>query len=253
MQETDYQQDFKALDRSLRIQKIIDTAVELFHKKGYRSTTLDDVSKELGITKAALYHYVSSKENLLSIIYIQALENIFKNTDKISGMKLPPDEKLKLIIRNHIKDIIIQSLSMLSVFFSEENQLPEKDFREIQEEKKKYNRILEKIIQEGISQGLFRKADPRLQAYGILGMCNWVYKWYKPGGAFYSPDQIAENFIDLLERGYLRDDSEINGRDLARPEITEKKPGLIERDGLQKLRTQCMALIELIDEINKHE
>ena len=108
---------FRGLDKSLRIQKITDTAAELFHKKGYRSTTLDDVSKELGITKAALYHYVSSKEKLLSRIYIQALENIFRNTYKIAGKELPPDVRLRLIIQNHIKGIIIQSISMFSVFF----------------------------------------------------------------------------------------------------------------------------------------
>ena len=253
MQEIGDQQDFRALDRSLRIQKIIDTAVDLFHKKGYRATTLDDVAKELGVTKAALYHYVSSKENLLSIIYIQALENIFRNTDKISGMDLPPNEKLRLIIRNHVKDIIIQSLSMLSVFFSEENQLPEKDFRKIQEEKKKYNRILEKIIEEGISQGLFRKADPRLQAYGILGMCNWVYKWYKPGNAFYGPDQIAEHFISLLERGYLEDNRERGILHSEPLEQDDKNASAgVKRESLQVLRGQCKALIELIDEMDNN-
>jgi len=129
--------DFKGLDKSLRIQKITDTAAELFHRKGYRSTTLDDVSKELVITKAALYHYVSSKEKLLSRIYIQALENIFRNTDKIAGKELPPDVRLRLIIQNHVKGIIIQSISMFSVFFTEENQLPEKEFRKIRREKRK--------------------------------------------------------------------------------------------------------------------
>lgn len=252
MQELDNQQNFKALDKSLKIQKVIDTAIELFHKKGYRVTTLDDVSRELGVTKAALYHYVSSKENLLSIIYIQALENIFKNTNKIFGMDLPPDKKLRLIIHNHIKGIIIKSLSMFSVFFTEENQLPEKDFRKIQEEKKKYNQIVEKIIEEGISQGLFKNTDPKLQVYSIMGMCNWVYKWYKPGHT-YGPDQIVDHFIRLLEAGYLRGNREED--DLAsKPfELGDKKTKpSVEKVTLQKLRDQCQALIDLIDEMDNN-
>ncbi|MEJ2717565.1 MAG: helix-turn-helix domain containing protein [Deltaproteobacteria bacterium] len=44
------QTDFKSLDRSLRKQRIIDTAVTIFHEKGYRSATLDDVAKEQGLT-----------------------------------------------------------------------------------------------------------------------------------------------------------------------------------------------------------
>ena len=114
--------DFRSLDKSLKIRKIIDTAAELFHKRGYRATTLDDVAKELGLTHAALYHYVSSKEELLSEIYIQTLDRIFKNSIMISEMDISPDEKLRLIIKEHIQGIIIKSLPMISVFFAEENQ-----------------------------------------------------------------------------------------------------------------------------------
>ena len=242
---------FRGLDKSLRIQKITDTAAELFHRKGYRSTTLDDVSKELGITKAALYHYVSSKEKLLSRIYIQALENIFRNTDKIAGKDLPPDVRLRLIIQNHVKGIIIQSISMFSVFFTEENQLPEKEFRKIRREKKKYTRIVEEIIEEGISQGLFRKSDPRLQAFALIGMCNWVYKWYKPGPDSYTPEQIADYFVGLLERGYLKGDMK------GMPDAPKSQKGGAEKprskkEDYQRLRVKSQELSKLIDEMEKH-
>ena len=197
------QNEFRSLDKSLRIQKIIDAAVILFHHKGYRSATLDDVSKKLGITKAALYHYVSSKEHLLSIIYIQALENIFKNTTKICEMDILPDKKMKFLVQNHIKNIIINSISLLSVFFSEENQLSEKDFDKINKGKKKYDKLIENTIEQGISMGLFKKTNPKLTTFGILGMCNWIYKWYKPEHTIYTADEIAENFINLIETGYL--------------------------------------------------
>ena len=242
--------NFRGLDKSLRIQKIIDTATEIFHKKGYRSTTLDDVSKELGITKAAIYHYVSSKEKLLSIIYIQALENIFKNTYKIAGRNLPPDMRLKLIIHNHIKSIIIGSISMFSVFFTEENQLPEKEFRKIQQEKRKYNQIVEKIIEEGISQGLFKKIDPKLQAFAIIGMCNWVYKWYKPGHNPFTPNQIADYFVSLLERGYLKSYKQEMPNVSQSPREREGKSGSKKED-CERLRTNCAELSKIIDEMEK--
>jgi len=246
--------DFKGLDKSVRLKKIIKTATELFHRKGYRSTTLEDVATELGITKAALYHYVSSKENLLSIIYIQALENIFRNVDKILGMDLPPDEKLKMIIRNHIKEIIIPSLPMYAVFFSEENQLPESDFKKIQEEKKKYTKILEQIIGEGISQGLFRATDARLLAFAIIGMCNWVYKWYKVGNSNYSPDQIVEHFMTLLERGYLQDDGEERTAQPTNQKVARKKRKSPSRnETYKKLKVQCERLMELVERLEEGE
>ena len=242
---------FRGLDKSLRIQKITATAAGLFHRKGYRSTTLDDVSKELGITKAALYHYVSSKEKLLSRIYIQALENIFRNTDKIAGKDLPPDVRLRLIIQNHIKGIVIQSISMFSVFFTEENQLPEKEFRKIRREKRKYTQIVEGIIEEGISQGLFKKTDPKLQAFAIIGMCNWVYKWYKPGHNPFTPDQIADHFVSLLERGYLKGNTQ-EMPNIRTPETAVEREPETKKEQYKKLKDQCMSLIKLIDEIEEN-
>jgi len=244
------QPEFKGLDKSLRKQKIIDTAATLFHRKGFASTTLDDVSKELGISKAALYHYVGSKDELLSIIYTQAFDHVFKDTYEISGMALPPDEKLRLIIRNHIKNIIIKDLSMFSVYFSEESQLPEKDFKKIREEKKKYTRIVEKIIKEGISEGQFKSVDPVLDAYAILGMCNWIYKWYSPKTTNYTPEQIADHFIALLEGGYLkshrhREDSHAKAPAMARKSATKTPP----KKALNQVKEQCRLLIDLIDEV----
>ncbi len=195
--------DFKGLDRSVRLQKIIASAAELFHKKGFKSATLNALAKELGLSKTALYHYVSSKEHLLSMVYGQAFEKIFERIHEISAMEVPPDEKLSLILRDHIKNITIENAALFSVFFAEENQLPKKDFQKIREEKRKYSKIIEDIIKDGIDKGIFRPTDPRLQSNAILGMCNWVYKWYRPDRAAYSPDQVADHFIALLEAGYL--------------------------------------------------
>lgn len=227
---------FKGLDKSVRLQRIIDTAAILFHKKGYHSTTIDDVARELGLTKAALYHYVARKEELLSIIYTQAFETIFKDTNNISKMDLSPDEKLRRIIINHITNIIIKGLSMFSVFFSEETQLTPKAFRKIRAEKVKYTDIIEKIIAQGISQGLFCNVDPKLQAYAILGMCNWVYKWYKPGHSPYNPDQIANHFVNLLERGYMARD-------------TKDSFIGVDKKSYQKLNGQCRDLSKTLDQI----
>jgi len=246
------QYPFKTLDKSVRKQKIIDVAADLFQKKGYSSTTLDDVAKVLWISKAALYHYVSSKDELLSTIYTQAFNNIFMDTNKISSMDLPPDEKLRLILENHIKNIIIKSLPMFSVFFSEETQLPVKDYQKIREEKRKYNRIVEEIIGEGISKGIFKKVDAKLQAHAILGMCNWIYKWYKPNPKMHTPEQIANHFIFLLETGYLKNKVLDGERDSEVPQRANKKGKTeVKKQTLDKLKRQCMDLIELIEEVMK--
>ncbi|UCD79926.1 MAG: TetR family transcriptional regulator [Desulfobacterales bacterium] len=218
--------EFKNQDKSLRKKMIINAAIKVFHQKGYRSATLDDVANELGLTRPALYHYVSSKENLLSLIYLKALERFFAIIYEITGMDLSPPEKLRVFVRRHLHNIVIENLAMFTVFFSEENQLPEEDFQKIRTEKRKFTRVVEKIIEEGIAQGYFREVNVRLQANAIIGMCNWLFRWYKPGKSSFTPDEIAAQFIDLLENGLCRP----NGSHVKSVE-TEKQP-------IEKVRRQ---------------
>lgn len=194
---------FKELDRGKREQQIIDVATELFHQEGYRATTLDHVASKLGISKAALYHYVSSKEDLLSRIYLQALESFFASAYEIGRSEQPPREKLRSFIRNHIENIIVKNLAMFGVFFSEEHNLPPKDRKKIRREKRKYTKVVEDILAEGMAQGDFASGDPRLTAFAIIGMCSWLYKWYQPGKGRKDAEAIGDMFIALLEDGML--------------------------------------------------
>jgi len=244
--------DFKSLDKNLRRQMVIDTAIHIFHLKGYRSATLDDVAHELGLSKPALYHYVSSKEELLSLIYIQALENFFAKAYEIGEMDLPPREKLRFFIRNHIQNIIIRNLPMFAVFFSEENQLPEKQFRKIREEKRKYSEVVEKIIAEGIREGSFRAVDPKLQAFALIGMCNWLYKRYNRDSQGYTPEEIADHFIDFLEYGYLRPTSGPGQVQKSDDEDNPAKKMEKKRRVLEELKEKNAEMSNLLTELDKY-
>ncbi len=196
--------EFKELDKSLRKQKIVDTAADLFHKQGYRATTIDNIANQLGVTKGAVYNYVNCKEEILFIIYKNVLQRAFEDINRIRTTDLPPDEKLRMIIKNQI-NIIINNLSLMFVFFTEETQLPKEYYQIVRAKKKEYDQIIQKIIEEGISLGIFEEVDPQLLSYAINGICNWIYKWYHPKVP-YSSDKIADEFIKIIERSYLRSD-----------------------------------------------
>lgn len=244
------QADFKGLDRSIRMQKIVEAATGLFHRKGFNTATLDEVAQELGLSKAALYNYIPSKGQLLSMIYSQAFEKIFHRIYEISASKVSPEEKLRQIIRDHICNIITNNIAMFSVFFAEENQLPSKDFQKIREEKKKYTRLVIKIIDEGIEQGVFKPADSRLQAYAIIGMCNWLYKWYRPHQEVFSPAEIADHFIALLETGYLANpERQTDSLPSASPQgKTDSEAG---KQTYRELKVLCDQLSSLVDRLGQ--
>ena len=47
-------------------QEILETATRLFAEKGLENVNVEDVVKELGVTRGAFYHYFKSREELIS-------------------------------------------------------------------------------------------------------------------------------------------------------------------------------------------
>ncbi len=89
------------------------------------------------------------------------------------------------------------------VFYREQLHLNGPFSREITQRKKDYERLIEEIVAEGIGTGVFKpEIDPKIATFGILGMCNWLSQWYKPGGA-YTQAQIAAFFTRMVEGGLL--------------------------------------------------
>ncbi|MCL6640457.1 MAG: TetR/AcrR family transcriptional regulator [Candidatus Rokubacteria bacterium] len=182
--------------------QVLQTAADLFRERGYRATTLDDLAARLGMSKASLYTYVRSKEELLAAISRETIGEFRREMDRVLHSDLDPDEKLRRIVRRHV-EFVIGRRSFLTVFFSEEANLPPRLARALAAQKDRYDKALERLIAAGVRAGVFRDVEPRLVVFGLLGMLNWLYKWYRPAGAW-GPEEIAGAFVDLLERGLVR-------------------------------------------------
>jgi hypothetical protein len=95
--------------------------------------------------------------------------------------------------------------NFLSVFFSEEGNLPPEMARRARTERRVYDELIEGVIREGVESERLATLPPKLLSFAILGMCNWLYQWYQPAGPL-SVDEVARIFIRLVEHGYLSHD-----------------------------------------------
>lgn len=186
--------------RSLVHGEIIRAAAACFGEMGYRATTLETIAARAGLSKVTLYRYVSSKEDLLCRVFEHTIETSRTGLRQITEQALPVEDKLRRIIRYQVT-LLATHLPFLTVFFSEESGLPAPIARRVAREKREYDRTIERVFREGIGAGRFRDLPPTLFVFALDGMCNWMHKWFRPQGP-QTPDQIADVFIDLLERGY---------------------------------------------------
>jgi AcrR family transcriptional regulator len=191
----------KARQRAVR-EQIVRTAADLFRERGYRATTLDHIAARLGMSKATLYAYFRAKEAILAAISRETIETFTHELRVVLRSDLSPEDKVRRIVREHVR-FVIAHRSFLTVFFSEEINLPARFARALAAQKDRYDKGVESVIVDGIRRGVFRDVPPRLVVFGILGMVNWLYKWYDPRGRWGAED-IASAFLVLLEGGLLR-------------------------------------------------
>src|SRR5690606_94983 len=106
-----------------RWEQILTVSAELFSSKGYHGASLDDIGERLGIQKAALYHYVRSKEDILVEIYDRMLTRAEAEVLPIADEPFAPDERLRRMVSRYI-GLMIEQADMWSLIHYQQNALP---------------------------------------------------------------------------------------------------------------------------------
>jgi AcrR family transcriptional regulator len=184
-----------------RRDEVIRVATRLFAAKGYYATTLDQIAEEIGITKPALYYYITNKEDILRTIINQMLEPMQEVVD-IGKSSLSPIEKLRKIMKTLIQSAAERKETTL-LAFEQANILPKRSRDALRRRRKEVEHTVLQVLKEGIGQGYFNVSDVKMAGFTILAASNWIYHWYQPEGKM-TPLEIADHCIKLLENGYLK-------------------------------------------------
>lgn len=174
--------------------EILDRASVVFDAKGYDAGTLEDVAQAMGMRKAGLYHYVSSKSELLFLLFDRAWELGFQRMADVPAIA-DPGERLATLIRRHVA-LIAEQKSLFTVFFGHRPRFDEAAERLFRQRERRYVGIFARAVRDAAEAGLIAPVDPRVGAMGLLGMTSWVYKWYDPATA--SAGRIGDELVRLV-------------------------------------------------------
>jgi AcrR family transcriptional regulator len=182
-------------------QLILEASAKLFEKYGYNNVRISDITKDIGMTTGFFYYHFRSKEQILQLIYENYISSSANAVRQIYEMgDLSAKEKLMLLIKKHCKGIL-DNHSHVSVFFREYRNLSDEGIKIIQEKNSEYLKYVVKIIEQGVKESLFKEdVNPKIVSLGIIGMCNWIYQWFKEGGGL-SVEEVAETFYKLVTNG----------------------------------------------------
>lgn len=171
-------------------ERILEEAVKLFYERGFSGTTLDDIAGKLGVTKPFIYTHFRSKVELLEAICRPTIE---MSLAAIAGAAEQPGTASQRLFKGVIafSRVVLQRQGNIAVYFREEKNLSEAGLADINTLRKRFDRVLSELLEEGANAGEFDIADVRVAALAIGGMVSWAYTWYQPDGRL-SIDDVGE-------------------------------------------------------------
>jgi TetR/AcrR family transcriptional regulator, cholesterol catabolism regulator len=198
---------------------LITAATRVFAEKGYSATSLRDIATAAGIQRGSVYHHVASKEELLLQGLLPALEQATVEVESVVDDALgqpAPDfaQALRTAIATHLHCLYGNaSLEGVKIYLAENllashSELTPAAKSRLRSLTSRHQENFTRLLQAGISAGAFRpELDAKLEAYLVLGMCNWVSRWYRSDGPW-SLDRISEAITDMVAFGLTADREE---------------------------------------------
>ena len=173
---------------------ILDKVKDLFMRYGIKSVTMDDVSRELGISKKTLYQHVSNKEELVEKV-LDYLHNQIDKHDDLRDVKdknaieklMMVNDKVNYMMKNHNPSMQYDLKKYYPDIF--------RKFYEIQ--RTEISRSIITNIEQGIKEGLYRSSvNPVLVAKLYLSRV-----WTITDSDIFTEDEIRTPgfFLSIME------------------------------------------------------
>lgn len=134
--------------------EIIKIATELFLSLGFKSITMDDISKKMGISKKTIYEFFENKEILVRASTNMKYNQVMNNIIKIKKSAKDPIMEVYLIKKELLQHLSNEKTSpqyQLQKYYPEiYHELKEKEF-------KIFNKMFKESLKKGVKMDLFRK------------------------------------------------------------------------------------------------
>jgi TetR/AcrR family transcriptional regulator len=187
--------------RQSKRQALLHEAAAAFNRQGFHGTSLAEIAKKLGVTKAALYTYVPSKEDLLYFCHDWAMDSAFESLQQARDKGGTGLQMLRNTLQDYLERMLMDEGGF--VVLLEENALKPAHAKAIIKRRDEFEHAMRAFVTEGIRDGSIVPCNEKLAVFSALGTLNWVRKWYSPGGEWTGP-QIAQALAQMIERGLAR-------------------------------------------------
>lgn len=183
---------------SKRKQEVLRAAARLFSELGFRQATLEDVAAALHITRPALYHYATSKDELAASCSYIADASIEEAVS--DALRHPTGREQLVAFFRRYAEIVCDDFGRCFVLVRPLEYGPEHQERNLIAQRKLDQAIRQMISSGGTDGSLKRTLNPGSVSRALFGAFNGIAVWYRPTLGR-TPSQIADDFIHMFMAG----------------------------------------------------
>jgi AcrR family transcriptional regulator len=163
------------------LESLLAVATTVFNERGYDGTSMEDLSRRLGITKSSIYYHVDSKEDLLRLALDRALDGLFAVADAVKADDRPAIERLEQLVRGSVL-VLAERLPCVTLLLRARGNTATE--RRALARRREFDEIVADLVKQAEQDGDIRPdVDPGVTARLLFGMVNSLVEWYRPGHA----------------------------------------------------------------------
>jgi AcrR family transcriptional regulator len=173
-------------------------AVEVFNERGYDGTSMDDLARRLGITKAAIYYHVAGKEELLRLGIDRALDGLSEVARRVEASGAPAVDRLEYLVRGSV-EVLVEHLPYVTLLLRVRGNTETE--RSALARRRAADHLAVRLVEEAVADGDLRPdIHPPTTGRLLFGLVNSLVEWYTPGGPV-GPQELADTVCAMLFDG----------------------------------------------------
>ena len=178
------------------------TIALIFRDRGFDATSVSDVARALGLTKAGLYHHFESKEALLFEIIMFGFDKVRDEVIVPVRAIRDPEERLRQLILRHAR-IITRGHGAVAHLNDEMRALPAAARKQIEQRMRVYFDLVRDTLGELHAAGRLQSVDRTVATFSLIGVILWLPRWFRQDGRL-SQEQVAEQVVKIALGGLIR-------------------------------------------------
>ncbi|MEM6460808.1 MAG: TetR/AcrR family transcriptional regulator [Pseudomonadota bacterium] len=154
-----------------RPDEVLDAALKMFARNGFAATKVEDIAREAGLSKGAIYRYFDSKEDVFESLVNRAIAPLANRTLELAETSQEDPEKLVRAVMSVLAAKLDDSdaLALPLIVLQEAGRFPELAALYRRQVVDKAITALELIVRRGVESGQFRQVDPHLAIRNLMG------------------------------------------------------------------------------------